>query len=145
MRGAYRVHFVVSPLLCGYHIGLATGSERAAVFYRDILGLTEIVIPSTFPAAGLNVRWFRLGSQQIHLLLEVELRLPSQRHMALQVDNAQAARLWLKEKGINIQETVLIPGADRFFIADPDSNQIEIVEWQEAYADIAVPRDNASR
>jgi len=126
-----------------HHCSMAVQNlERAAVFYRDILGLTEIVIPSTFPSAGLNVRWFRLGSQQVHLLLEVETHLPSQRHMALQVDNAQAARLWLKEKGINIQETVLIPGADRFFIADPDGNQIEIIEWQEAYSAIAVQHDN---
>ncbi len=129
-----------------HHCSMAVRDlERAAVFYRDILGLTEIVIPSTFPSAGLNVRWFRLGSQQIHLLLEVEMHLPSQRHMALQVDNAQAARLRLKEKGINIQETVLIPGADRFFITDPDGNQIEIVEWQEAYAAIEVPRDHNPR
>ena len=60
--------------------------------------------------------------------------------MALQVDDAQAARLWLKEKGLD-QEAVLIPGADRFFITDPDGNQIEIIEWQEAYATIAVPHD----
>src|SRR5215210_4760917 len=126
-----------------HHCSMAVQNlERAAMFYRDILGLTEIVIPSTFPAAGLNVRWFHLGSQQIHLLLEVGTHPPSQRHMALQVDNAQATRLWLKEKGINVQEAVLIPGADRFFITDPDGNQIEIIEWKEVYAAIAVTRGN---
>jgi glyoxylase I family protein len=112
--------------------------DRAAAFYRDILGLTEIIIPSTFKPAGLNVRWFRLGSQQIHILLGTENQPLSQGHLALQVDDAQAARLWMKEKGIDIEETILIPGADRFFIRDPDSNLIEIIEWKEEYPNIPV-------
>ena len=116
--------------------------QRAAAFYREVLGLTEIEIPATFAAAGLKVRWFRLGSQQIHILLGAETQPDAQRHMALQVDDAQAARLWMKEKGIAIEEAVLIPGADRFFVRDPDGNLIEIIEWQKAYANIPVSNDN---
>ena len=116
--------------------------ERAAAFYRDVLGLTEIEIPSTFKPAGLQVRWFRLGSQQIHLLLGTENVPDSQHHLALQVDDAQAARSWMKELGINVEEAVLIPGADRFFIRDPDYNLIEIIEWQEAYPNIPVSSDH---
>ena len=112
--------------------------ERAAAFYRDVLGLTEIEIPSTFPAAGINVRWFRLGSQQIHLLLGAQNQPDGQHHLALQVDDARAARSWMKERGIAIDETVLIPGADRFFIRDPDHNLIEIIEWQKEYPNIPV-------
>ena len=115
--------------------------ERAAAFYRDVLGLTEIEIPSTFRPAGLNVRWFRLGSQQIHILLGNENQPNSQHHMALQVDDAQAARLWMKEKGIDIEETILIPGADRFFIRDLDDNLIEIIEWKEEYPNIPITND----
>jgi glyoxylase I family protein len=112
--------------------------ERAAKFYHDILGLTEIEIPSTFKPAGLNVRWYRLGSQQIHILLGNENQPNSQHHMALQVDDAQAARLWMKEKGLHIEETILIPGADRFFIRDADNNLIEIIEWKEEYQNIPI-------
>ena len=115
--------------------------DRAAAFYREVLGLTEIAIPSTFRPAGLNVRWFRLGSQQIHILLGTENQPLSQGHMALQVDDAQAARLWMKEKGIDIEETILIPNADRFFVRDPDSNLIEIIEWKEEYPNISVSND----
>jgi catechol 2,3-dioxygenase-like lactoylglutathione lyase family enzyme len=110
--------------------------ERAAAFYRDVLGLTEIEIPSTFKPAGLKVRWFRLGAQQIHILQGAENQPNSQHHMALQVDDAKAARLWMKAKGFDIEETVLIPGADRFFVRDPDDNLIEIIEWQETYPNI---------
>ena len=115
--------------------------DRAAEFYREVLGLTEIAIPSTFKPAGLNVRWFRLGSQQIHILLGTANQASSQQHMALQVDDAQAARLWMKEKGIDIEETILIPGADRFFVRDPDSNLIEIIEWKEEYPNVPVLND----
>jgi catechol 2,3-dioxygenase-like lactoylglutathione lyase family enzyme len=107
--------------------------ERATAFYRDVLGLTEIEIPSTFEPAGLNVRWFCLGAQQIHLLQGAENQKGGQHHMALQVDDAQAARLWMDEKGFDIEETILIPGADRFFVRDPDDNLIEIIEWKAAY------------
>ena len=118
--------------------------DRAAAFYREVLGLTEIEIPSTFKPAGLNVRWFRLGSQQIHILLGAENQLSSQQHMALQVDDAEAARLWMKEKGIDIEETILIPSADRFFVRDPDSNLIEIIEWKKEYPNIPVSNDQNS-
>lgn len=40
-----------------HHCSLAVQNlEQAAAFYRDVLGLVEIAIPSTFPAAGHNVR-----------------------------------------------------------------------------------------
>ncbi len=112
--------------------------ERAVAFYREVLCLTEIEIPATFKPAGLQVRWFLLGAQQIHLLLGPENQPNAQHHMALQVDDAQAARLWMKEKGVDIQEAVLIPGADRFFIRDPFDNLIEIIEWQEPYPNIPI-------
>ena len=122
-----------------HHCSIAVQDlERAAAFYRDVLGLLEIVIPSTFPAAGLNVRWFQIGDQQIHLVLESKIHSRSQRHLALHVDDAQAARESLQEKGLGIEETILIPGADRFFITDPDGNRIEIIQWFESYAAIPV-------
>jgi len=116
--------------------------ERAAAFYRDVLGLTEIEIPSTFKPAGLKVRWFRLGAQQIHLLQGSENSPGTQHHMALQVDDAQAARVWMKEKGFEIEETILIPSADRFFIRDLDDNLIEIIEWKETYPNIPIPTNH---
>lgn len=107
--------------------------ERAVAFYRDVLGLTEIAIPSTFPAAGLHVRWFQIGTQQIHLMPAKEREPPSPRHIALAVENAQAARTFLQGRGIQVDEATPIPGADRFFIADPDGNRIELIEWESVH------------
>ena len=112
-----------------HHCSLAVRDlERAAVFYREVLGLQEIAIPPTFAPAGLEVRWFQVGAQQLHLILSSEPNLPGKRHFALQVDNAQAARATLRKQGIEMRETVSIPGTDRFFIADPDGNRIEIIQ-----------------
>ena len=32
-----------------------------------------------------------------------------------------------------IQEATKIPGADRFFVFDPDGNRIEVIQWLEPY------------
>ena len=53
----------------------------------------------------------------------------SPRHLALQVEDAKSARNVFREKGVEVQETVPIPGADRFFVSDPDGNRIKIVQW----------------
>ncbi len=107
--------------------------ERAITFYKAVLGLQEIGIPSTFPGAGLHVRWFQLGDQQVHLIPAPEPDTLSPRHFAFHVGDARAARETLRKKGVEISETVPIPGADRFFICDPDGNRIELIQWKETY------------
>jgi len=109
---------------------LITDLARSRHFYRDLLGLREIARPRTF---DFQVLWFDLGNQQLHLLLKPQPDNLSPRHFALRVKDAQAARQYFREKGIPMHETTLIPGCDRFFIADPDANRIEIVQWLEPY------------
>src|SRR5687768_11816507 len=99
-----------------------TDMERAVRFYRDILKLQEIEIPVTFAVGGTRVRWFEVGSGQIHLSPADAPDEPSTRHFALHVDDALEAREHLRSLGIECRETILIPGADRFFIHDPDGN-----------------------
>jgi hypothetical protein len=36
---------------------------------------------------------------------------------------------------VAIEETVKIPGAERFFVFDPDGNRIELIEWQIPWGD----------
>jgi catechol 2,3-dioxygenase-like lactoylglutathione lyase family enzyme len=109
---------------------LITDVDRSRRFYRDILGLKEINKPRTFDFVAV---WFDLGNMHIHLLLKDKPDAISPRHFALRVPNAAAARLYFREHGISIQETTLIHGADRFFIADPDGNRIEIIQWLRPY------------
>jgi glyoxylase I family protein len=114
--------------------------ERAARFYTQVLGLREIPTPATFVPAGLRVRWFQLGTQQLHVIQGTEPNPPSARHLALQVADAAAARDHLRAGGLELQEAVAIPGADRFFVTDPDGNLLEIIEWQTPYRPVS-PED----
>lgn len=107
-----------------------TNVERSRRFYRDLLGLKEIAKPKTF---DFIVVWFELGNHQLHLLLKDQQDTRSPRHFALRVKDVAAARTYFHEKGLPVQETTLIPGADRFFIFDPDGNRIEIIQWLEPY------------
>jgi catechol 2,3-dioxygenase-like lactoylglutathione lyase family enzyme len=109
---------------------IITEVERSRRFYRDLLGLKEIPKPRTFDFVAL---WFDLGNMHIHLLQKDKADSISARHFALRVADAQAARAYFRERGVPINETTLIPGADRFFIHDPDGNRIEIIQWQRPY------------
>lgn len=115
---------------------IITNVERSRKFYRDVLGLKEIHKPRTF---DFVVIWFDLGNQHLHLLLKEKPDTISARHFALRVKDVAAARSYFREKGVEMQETTPIPGADRFFIQDPDGNRIEIIQWLRPYD----PAENA--
>src|SRR5262245_11289281 len=102
--------------------------ERSRRFYGRLLGLKEIAKPKTF---DFVVLWFDLGNQQLHLLLQHGADARSPRHFALRVRDTAAARRYFRELDIPVEETTTIPGADRFFIHDPDGNRIEIIRWLE--------------
>ncbi|MBL8799874.1 MAG: VOC family protein [Planctomycetia bacterium] len=109
---------------------IITDIARSRHFYRELLGLREIAKPRTFDFIAL---WFDLGNMHIHLLLKDQADSTSARHFALRVADAQAARAALQARGVKTSETTVIPGADRFFVHDPDGNRIEIIQWLTPY------------
>jgi glyoxylase I family protein len=109
---------------------LITDVERSRRFYRDLLGLKEIKKPRTF---DFVVVWFEIGGQQLHLLLKEKADTISPRHFALRVTDADAARRHFRAHDVRTEETTPIPGADRFFVHDPDGNRIEIIQWLRPY------------
>jgi glyoxylase I family protein len=110
---------------------LITDVERSRRFYGGLLGLSEIHKPRTF---DFVVIWYELGNHTLHLLLKDKPDSISPRHFALRVTDAAAARTYFRSHGLKIDETTLIPGADRFFISDPDGNRIEIIQWLRPYS-----------
>jgi glyoxylase I family protein len=108
-----------------------TDVERSRRFYGEVLGLREINKPRTF---DFVVLWFELGNHTLHLLLKDVPDTLSPRHFALRVDDAAAARKYFQNLGLRVDETTLIPGADRFFLSDPDGNRIEIIQWLRPYS-----------
>lgn len=109
---------------------IITDVERSRAFYAGVLGLKEIARPRTF---DFIVVWFDLGNQQLHLLLKDQADTLSPRHFALRVADVGQARAYCKAKGLRVEETTPIPGADRFFIHDPDNNRIEVIQWHRPY------------
>ena len=109
---------------------IITDVERSRRFYRDVLGLKEIAKPKTF---DFVVLWFDLGNQHLHLLLKEKPDALSPRHFALRVADVGAARGHFRAHSIPTEETTPIPGADRFFLRDPDGNRIEIIQWLRPY------------
>jgi catechol 2,3-dioxygenase-like lactoylglutathione lyase family enzyme len=107
-----------------------TDVERSRRFYGELLGLREIRKPRTF---DFVVVWYDLGSQHLHLLLKDAPDTTSPRHFALRVRDAASARAYFRERQVPTQETTPIPGADRFFLHDPDGNRIEIIQWLRPY------------
>jgi catechol 2,3-dioxygenase-like lactoylglutathione lyase family enzyme len=110
---------------------LITDVAAARRFYSEQLGLREIPAPKTFDFVAL---WYDLGrGQTLHLLLKDKPDTQSPRHFCLHVADIDAARQHLTQQGIAIDETVKIPGAERFFIRDPDGNRIEVLHWHRPY------------
>jgi len=110
---------------------LVTDVGRARRFYAGVLGLKEIPKPKTFEFVAL---WFDLGGgHTLHLLKKDAPDTPSPRHFCLRVTDAAAARGHFARHGVGTRETTLVPGADRFFVSDPDGNRIEVLQWQEPY------------
>jgi catechol 2,3-dioxygenase-like lactoylglutathione lyase family enzyme len=109
---------------------IVTDVAASRRFYGEQLGLREIPAPRAFDFVAL---WYDLGGTYLHLLLKPERDTVSPRHFCLHVADIAAARAHVAGQGIRIDETVKIPGAERFFIRDPDGNRIEILQWESRY------------
>ena len=109
---------------------LITDVARSRHFYGDILGLREIPAPRTFDFVAI---WYDLGGTYLHLLLKDQPDTMSPRHFCLHVSDIRAAREHALSQGLRVDETVKIPGADRFFLRDPDGNRIEVLQWETRY------------
>lgn len=109
---------------------IITDVARSRAFYGGVLGLREIAKPRTF---AFTVVWYDLGGQHLHLLLKDQPDTISPRHFALRVADAAAARAHFRAHGVATDETTPIPGADRFFVRDPDGNRVEIIQWLRPY------------
>lgn len=109
------------------HVGLPTSDRAASIgFFRDVLGLE--VIPHQID--GNSLVWTRaLDGGMVHLIEPPPTeRGDARTHVALQVDDIDAALEAIKSAGIEITSG---PGERHngqrfFFVNDPDGNRIEI-------------------
>jgi catechol 2,3-dioxygenase-like lactoylglutathione lyase family enzyme len=103
--------------------------EESLRFYIDVFGMERL--PS--PDFSQHVEWLRLGEQQLHLFLR-ETPPPEFHHIALDVDDFEAAYLKAQELGLLDEEAFgagvreLPDGAVQMYIRDPAGNLVEI-DW----------------
>ena len=126
----------MSTFLALHHVSvLVSDTERALLFYRDLLGLS---LDESRPALDFPGAWLVVGDQQIHLI-EIPQHMPAgpviahggrDRHFALLVSDLEPVRCRLEAGGVDY--TLSRSGRRALFCRDPDGNAIELVERPEA-------------
>jgi glyoxylase I family protein len=116
---------------------IVTDVDRARNFYQKVLGLEKIPRPKT----RVPGEWLGIGGNQLHLIGErapegkIDPRRP---HMALEVENIEAAKAALTEMGVRFvdpssardvipmdEDTLRLVG-EQIWLEDPDGNMIEL-------------------
>lgn len=100
--------------------------DEARRFYCELLGLEEIEKPESLHARG--GLWLAIGDQQIHIGTEERVeREVTKAHVAYEVSELASWRAMLLSHGIEVLDSIAIPGYDRFEFRDPFGNRVEFI------------------
>jgi catechol 2,3-dioxygenase-like lactoylglutathione lyase family enzyme len=112
------------------HVSIhAYDMEESLRFYIEVFGMERL--PS--PDFSQHVEWLRLGEQQLHLF-KSDTPAPQFHHIALDVDDFEAAYLKAKELGVLEERAFgaavreLPDGAVQMYMRDPAGNLVEL-DW----------------
>lgn len=112
-----------------HHVQLAipAGSEDLCRrFWGDLLGMTELEKPAVLAARGGC--WFRGGGLEVHLGVEEDFRPARKAHPGILVTSIHALAEHLHRHGHEVTWDEHFPGHERFYVADPFGNRLEILE-----------------
>lgn len=117
--------------IVGFHhaqITIPKGTEEAArAFYCGLLGLEEIEKPDSLQGRGGF--WVNVGGQQLHVGTEDGVdRKATKAHLAYQVTDVDAWQAKMIQSGIEIGDSIPIPGFKRFECRDPFGNRMEFIQ-----------------
>ncbi len=120
-----------SPMILGLHHAQITIPKHveteARDFYLGILEFEEIDKPESL--AGRGGFWMKAGESTIHVGTEdVVDRKATKAHLAYEVDDLAVWRKRLADAGLEILDSVPIPGYDRFETRDPFGNRLEFIQ-----------------
>lgn len=110
------------------HITIPKGSEdKAREFYCGLLGLPEIEKPDSLKSRGGF--WLKVGDSEVHIGTEDGIdRMKTKAHLAYLVDDISNWKDTLSQNDINIIESIVIPGYERFEFRDPFGNRVEMIQ-----------------
>ena len=100
----------------------AGSAEQARRFYGELLGLEELPLPASL--AQLDLVWYRLGEDELHLFAAERGAHPAQ-HFCLQLDALDGLRERLLAARVALGAEPDIPNRPRFTFHDPFGNLIE--------------------
>src|SRR5665213_4068760 len=113
-----------------HHVSRQTQKlEETRRFYIEVLGFREL---SSRPAFNFGGAWLYGSGMQIHLIDEPfdPPRVPlngRENHIAFQVEDMDAAEVFLKERGIVYQRNIVPERkSDQIFFRDPEGWLIEL-------------------
>ncbi len=114
------IHHVQITIPCG-------AEDEARAFYGEVLGLHEIEKPGALRSRGGI--WFSVGNRALHIGVEdgVNRRL-TKAHVAYEVADLAIWRQLLETHGIQIEQSIPVPGFERFEFRDPFGNRVELIE-----------------
>jgi catechol 2,3-dioxygenase-like lactoylglutathione lyase family enzyme len=101
---------------------------QARAFYGELLGLREIAKPQALAARGGC--WFGAGEQELHVGVAEPFAPAAKAHPALSVDGRDALRALaerLAAAGHAVTWDEALPRVDRFYVADPFGNRLELL------------------
>jgi len=118
-------------ILASHHVSFSVADlARSRHFYGTVLGLAEIARPEM----GIGGAWYGTGTGELHLIARpagaavgtAPPRVtPLANHVALAIDDYDAAVAHLRAQGLDVVEA----GRDRgqCWVGDPDGNVIELI------------------
>ncbi|MGA8596913.1 MAG: VOC family protein [Bryobacteraceae bacterium] len=114
------------------HISLYAHDYQASrAFYRDFLGFEE-PYSLTKPDGSPSMTFFKINDRQyIELSPEVQPDTDRLNHYALETDDAEAMRQYLRAHGVKVPDQVPKGriGNLNFMIQDPEGHKVEIVQY----------------
>jgi methylmalonyl-CoA epimerase len=104
------------------HVGIAAGDlEASLAFFRDVLGL-HVEAPEEVASQRVRAHFLHMGPSSLELLEAtatdsaiarfIERRGPGLHHVALRVEDIDAALGYLASRGVRLIDTVARPGAE---------------------------------
>ena len=131
------------------HVGIAVGDfEASLVFFRDVLGL-HVDPPEEVASQKVRARFLHMGPSSLEVLEAtspesaiakfVERRGPGLHHVALRVEDIDAALAYLADRGVRLIDTVARPGAEgaRVAFIHPSAAHGVLVELKEPAPKVA--------
>ncbi len=115
------------------HMGLYVHDiEEARAFYKGLLGFGE-PFKLDNPDGSLSLTFIKVNEDQyIELFPEKQPKTDRLAHIAIQVESAEAMRLYLAANGIKVPATTPKGRTlnSNFMVKDPDGHLVEIVQYE---------------